>query len=140
MGRPRKISSPAMLKRLWMEYKEWCNNQEVMTHEFSQRNSEFVSKRLKHATTYTIEGFCVYIGMSRSTFYSSYADNENYSDIVTVMREECETDARMKFELGVINPKLAPLWMSKHGYSVKTDTEIQGGVPVIISGEDDLKD
>ena len=37
------------------------------------------------------------------------------------MREECEIDARMKFELGVIDPKLAPLWMSRYGYSAKPE-------------------
>ena len=35
------------------------------------------------------------------------------------MREECEGDAREKFELGYINPKLAGLWMSKYGYNTK---------------------
>ena len=34
---------------------------------------------------------------------------------------ESEVDARHKFELGVIAPKLAPLWMSRHGYSTKTE-------------------
>ncbi len=28
----------------------------------------------------------------------------------------------MKFELGVIDPKLAALWMSRHGYGAKTES------------------
>ena len=43
--------------------------------------------------------------------------------MVTRMREECEVDARMKFELGVIDPRLAGLWMSRHGYSTKVEAE-----------------
>ena len=56
------------------------------------------------------------------------------------MREECEVDARMKFELGVIPPQLAPLWMSKHGYSIKTDNNVNGYVPVMFEGGDQLED
>ena len=56
-----------------------------------------------------------------------------FSDIVTRMREECEVDARMRFELGVIDTKLAPLWMSRHGYSVKQENSsgAGGGVQII---------
>lgn len=140
MGRPRKFKTVKALEEAWEEYKAWCNNQTVLTHEFSSKNSEFVSKELKRSITYTIEGFCVYIGLARSTFYQIYGEDERFSDIVTRMKEECEIDARMKFELGVIDPKLAGLWMSKHGYTTKTDTNVSGSVPVVISGDDELED
>lgn len=39
------------------------------------------------------------------------------------MREECEVDAREKFELSVIPSQLAGLWMSKYGYTSKVDTD-----------------
>ena len=67
----------------------------------------------------TIEGFCAWAGISRSAFYETYG--KQYPDTLTRMREECEIDARMKFELGVIDPKLAPLWMSRYGYSAKPE-------------------
>ena len=56
-----------------------------------------------------------------------------FADTTTRMREECEVDARMKFELGVIDTKLAPLWMSRHGYSTKTESTQadDGGVQII---------
>lgn len=140
MGRPRKFKTVKALEEAWEEYKAWCNNQTVLTHEFSSKNSEFVSKELKRSITYTIEGFCVYIGLARSKFYDTYAEDERFRGIVTRMKEECEIDARMKFELGVIDPKLAGLWMSKHGYTTKTDTNVSGSVPVVISGDDELED
>ena len=90
-------------------------------HDFSAKNSEFVSAKLKRSVTYTIEGFCVWAGIARSNFYGTYAEDDRFRDIVTRMREECEVDARMKFELGVIDTKLAPLWMGRHGYSAKTE-------------------
>lgn len=124
MGRPRKFKTARALEEAWEDFKLWCNNQSVLTHEFSPKNSEFVSKELKRSITYTIEGFCVYVGLARRAFYNSYANDPRYSHIVTRMKEECEIDARRKFELGMIDPKLAALWMSKHGYSTKA--EVQG--------------
>lgn len=124
MGRSRKFKTPDDLKNTWEDYKKYCNNRTVLTHDFSSKNSEFVSAELKRSVTYTIEGFCVYAEISRSTFYSEYSENKRYSDIVTRMREECETDAREKLELGVIPTQLAGLWMSKYGYSTKQDSNV----------------
>lgn len=121
MGRTLKISSKKRMEELWEEYKNECNNQMVLTHDFSSKNSEFVSKELRRSVTYTIEGFCVFVGISRQAFYKTYAENEKYVDIVTRMREECEIDARKKFELQVIPSQLAGLWMSKYGYGIKQE-------------------
>ena len=140
MGRPRHFKTPEELKAAWEWYKADCDNQKVLTHEFSAKNSEFVSKELRRSITYTIEGFCVYIDLSRSTFYEIYGNAEEYSDIVTRIREECEIDARKKFELGVVPSQLAGLWMSKHGYSTKTDNTVTGAVPVVVAGGDLLED
>lgn len=140
MGRSRKFKSARQLEETWEAYKLDCDNQMVLTHDFSSKNSEFVSKELKRSVTYTIEGFCVFAGISRAAFYERYADNETYADIVTRMKEECEVDARKKFELQVIPSQLAGLWMSHYGYTTKTDTNVSGSVPVVISGEDELED
>ena len=125
MGRPRKFDSVEQLEKEWEEYKRHCNNRKVLTHDFSSKNSEFVSKKLTRSVTYTIEGFCVFTGISRASFYEHYAENEEFTDIVTRMREECEIDAREKFELGVIPTQLAGLWMSKHGYTTKAENDLR---------------
>lgn len=137
MGRPRKFRSAKALKEVWEEYKNECDNRMVLTHDFSSKNSEFVSKELQRSVTYTIEGFCVYAGISRSSFYDTYAEDERFSDIVTRMKEECEVDAREKFELGVIPTQLAGLWMSRHGYTTKTDSNIDLEPVMIVN---DLKE
>lgn len=123
MGRPRKIKSVKALEEAWEEYKAWCDEQIVLAHEFSAKNSEFVSAELQRSITYTIEGFCVFIGLARSKFYSTYGEDERFGDTVTRMREECEVDARRKFETGQIPTQLAGLWMSNYGYTTKTDTK-----------------
>ena len=132
MGRPRRFKTAKALSEAWEEYKAWCDSREVLAHEFSAKNSEFVSEKLTRKVTYTIEGFCVWAGLPRQSFYATYADSERFCDIVTRMREECEVDARMKFELGEIDTRLAPLWMSKHGYSTKPEERAdEGGVQIV---------
>ncbi len=140
MGRARKFRSVKALEEAWEAFKLDCDNQIVLTHDFSSKNSEFVSKDLKRSVTYTIEGFCVFAGISRTSFYENYANDEHYADTVTRMREECEVDARKKFELQIIPSQLAGLWMSNYGYSMKNDSNIIGSIPVVISGDDKLED
>lgn len=130
MGRPRIFQTSGDLRAAWELYKTSCDHQSVLTHEFSAKNSEFVSKQLRRSVTYTIEGFCVFVDMSRSAFYSLYAEEAEFLDIVTRMREECEVDARRKFETGAIPSQLAALWMSKHGYSARTESSVSGRVAV----------
>ena len=139
-GRPRHFKTPEEMKAAWDLYRAVCDNQVVLTHEFSAKNSEFVIKELQRAVTYTIEGFCDYIDLSRSSFYSTYGKADGFADIVTRIRESCEVDARKKFELGVVPSQLAGLWMSKHGYSTRTSTNVTGTVPVVITGGDLLED
>lgn len=121
MGRHRKIKSVKALEEAWDGFKHYCDNQNVLTHDFSAKNSEFVSAELKRSITYTIEGFCRYIGITRQSFYVTYGQDPRYADIFTRIREECEVDARRKFELGMIPERLAALWMGRYGYSAKAD-------------------
>lgn len=132
MGRARKFKSVKALEEAWEAYKAHCDEQLVLTHDFSAKNSEFVSAELKRSITYTIEGFCVYSGISRAAFYERYAENDKFADMVTRMKEECEVDARKKLELGVIPTQLAGLWMSRHGYTMKTESSVSGAMPVQI--------
>lgn len=144
IGRPRRFKTARQLEEAWEAYKEYCDNQNVLTHEFSAKNSEFVSKELRRSITYTVEGFCVFIKLPRSDFYATYVNNEKnapkFKDIATRIKEECEIDARRKFELQMIPAQLAGLWMSRYGYTVKNDSNITGSVPVVISGDEALED
>lgn len=138
MGKRLRFKTPEELEETWEMYKDDCDSQMVLTHDFSSKNSEFVSKELKRSITYTIEGFCVFAGIPRSAFYDTYAERKRYSDIVTRMKEECEVDARKKFELQVIPSQLAGLWMSKYGYTTKQDTNVSGSLDIEKTKLDDL--
>lgn len=124
----RKISSPEQMEQLWENYKEYCDNYQVTQTEFSGKESRFVEGTVKKPITYTIEGFCVYIGLARSKFYETYAESEEYRDIVTRMRDESEADVRKKFETGTIPTQLSALWMSKFGYATKQQTDINASM------------
>lgn len=140
MPSPRRFANVQELEETWEAYKQECDHQMVMTHEFSQKNAVFVSQTLQKYATYTIEGFCVYAKLSRTQFYETYDGKEPFADVVTRMKEECEVDARKKFEIGAIPPQLAPLWMGHYGYSAKADNRIAGQLPVVIAGGDCLED
>ena len=124
----RKIESPEQMEQLWEKYKEYCDNYQVTQTEFSGKESRFVEGTVKKPITYTIEGFCVYIGLARSKFYETYADSEEYRDIVTRMRDESEADVRQKFETGTIPTQLSALWMSKFGYATKQQTDVNASM------------
>lgn len=121
MARPKKIKTPKELATKWEEFKQYCDNKTAICHEFSASKGTFISVELNKPITYTIEGFCVYIGILRQDFYDIYANNKKFYDIVTRIREECEIDARRKFEQGTIPTQLSGLWMSKYGYSNKQE-------------------
>ena len=124
----RKIESPEQMEELWEKYKEYCDNYQVTQTEFSGKESRFVEGTVKKPITYTIEGFCVYIGLARSKFYETYAESEEYRDIVTRMRGESEADVRQKFETGTIPTQLSALWMSKFGYATKQQTDVNASM------------
>ncbi len=124
VGRPRRIKTPAEMEKRWEEYKAYCDNQSVLTHEFSAARAEFVSKELRKKITYTIEGFCVFLKISRNAFYSTYGADEKFLDLVSRIREECELDARGKFETGQIPSQLSGLWMSRYGYGTNSSVKV----------------
>ena len=124
----RKISSPEEMEQLWEKYKEYCDNYQVTQTEFSGKESRFVEGTVKKSITYTIEGFCVFIGLARSKFYSTYLEDKDYEDIVTRMRDESEADCRKKFETGCIPTQLSGLWMSKFGYATKQQTDVNASM------------
>lgn len=140
-GRPLKMTVEEM-EECWDAYKERCNNRTVMQTKFMSSVGRFVSEEVPASVTYTIKGFALWIGLSESAFYANYAGDGHpeFAELVSRMRDEVEQDAREKFELGVIPSQLSGLWMSRYGYSTKAETDIKGGMPVVISGENDLED
>lgn len=130
MGRRKKaLIPPEKLAELWEEFKEKCDTKTAAKYDFSAKAAKFVSAEVPQPVSYTIEGFCVFAGIQRQFFYSNYDTNKKYSDIISHIREECEVNVRNNFEQGNIPTQLAPLWMSKFGYSSKPKEAEQEETP-----------
>lgn len=128
----KRINSPKAMEIAWESFKDYCDHRTVTRTEFSQKLSEFVTAVIPAPVTYTIKGFCKFIGMSEANFYITYDKNEKFKSVITRMKEECEVDAREKFENGTINSRLAGLWMSNYGYSTKAETNMEMKNKVVI--------
>lgn len=115
MGKRKACVSVKSLEALWEQYKDHCDHQKVLTYNYSASSRQYVEQELQKCIAYTIEGFCVYAGMSRAAFRDRYEGDPKFTDLVTRMREECEVDAWKKFELQLLPPQLAGRWMERYG-------------------------
>jgi len=144
MGRPRKIGCVEEMWTLWEEYCRKCDShmktESVITKGLTGTTVDHVL--VAAPLTYTKKGFCLHIGITESSFDATYGEDEDYDEFMEMLRMAAEIDARSKFEDGTLNSKLAAIWMGHYdGYSVKTETEAKfsgGGLPIVITGEDDL--
>ena len=124
----RKYKTAAQLANAWRRYKKYCDEYTVTRHTEEDGRARIV--RVSSPITYTIDGFCVHEGITRQAFYRNYASVDPFCDVFEKMRAECEVDARVKFETGRIPSKLAPLWMSRYGYSSKP-TEAESETDIV---------
>lgn len=140
MGRTRRITSPKKMLDLWEEYKQVCDSKTVVRTEFSQKESRFVTSEIPAPVSYTVLGFCLFLGMGRNSLDVTYRTDPRYADVIARIEDECERDVRDKFENRTLPTSLASLWMGKYGYSTKNEQNVKGAVPVVIGGADGLSD
>lgn len=123
VGKPRRFPEPRDLEKAWEDYKEHCNKFEIKVVEFNKYKGKYVERFINKPISPTIKGFAVYSKFTRQSLYDTYKDKEGYCDIFACMQEEVEVISRTLFETGQLPTQIAPLWMSKHGYSNKQVTE-----------------
>lgn len=125
--------TPKSMAEAWEKYKVYCDSQTAIRTEFSQKTSEFVTATIPAPITYTVKGFCIHNGITEQNFYATYNKNERFESVIARMKEECEIDARRKFENNTINSRLAGLWMSNYGYTTKAESkdEIRSSVVIV---------
>jgi hypothetical protein len=128
---PKKHLTKYYLVKLWEEYKDYCNNKTTVKTAFSAKEGRSIEGVVSTPISFTIEGFCLYIGLNRKNFYETYDNLEEYRYITTRIREEVEQDAREKFETETLPSKLAGLWMSRYeNYNNKQDINVNGSMSV----------
>ena len=129
----RRFKKPEDMWMAWESYKEECDNETVVTTAFSQKEAAFVSAEVPHPTTYTLKGFVSSIGMTEQNFNATYEKKSTFESVIARMKLECELDARKKFEKGVIEPRLAGLWMSNYGYTTNVDNKVEADMSLNIT-------
>lgn len=140
MNTSRKWNTPEELYEDWLKFCQECDENVDYRTEFSQKLADFVTKKVPSPMTYTIKGFVAWADMTEQNFYKTYGEDSKFESVIARVRLDCENDARKKFENGSINSRLAGLWMSNYGYTTKTESNVTGAVPVVISGGEELKD
>ena len=130
-GRTFKTSSD-MLKA-WEAYKEQCDNATVVQTTFSQKDGKYITEKIPHPITYTLKGFALSAGMTENNFYETYRNKEEFGLVIACMKEECETDARSKFENGTIDSRLAGLWLSRYGYTTNVEQKVDADMTLNVS-------
>lgn len=131
-----KVNGKTLGEAIWekfLEYKDDCNSRTVTRTEFSQRESRFVTAVIPAPVSCNMKGFCNYVGMTEQNFYQTYAKRKGIESVIARIKEECELDAREKFENGTINSRLAGLWMSNYGYTTKSESkeEVKNSVVIV---------
>lgn len=128
----KKKLTPKTMRETWEEFKAYCDSKTVIRTEFCQKSGEFVTAVIPAPVTHTIKGYCAYIGMTEANFYATYDKNPKFELVIARMKNECEVDAREKFENGTINSRLAGLWMSHYGYTTKAESKEEVKNTVVI--------
>lgn len=139
MARKRLFKNAEALAEAWEKYKVFCDNKTVIRTEFSQKLGEFITATIPHPVTYDICGFCSWAGTTRQNFYATYAKKSSFDTVIACMKEDCERDARQKFENGTVPSQLAGLWMSNFGYTTKekVDSDVDMDLNITVDYGDD---
>lgn len=111
----RRFSKKRMAE-LWEAYKVKCDHNTKVQTDFSQREGRHITSLVPSPISYTIKGFCSFIGLTEQGFYATYNRDPRFESVIVRMKEECEISARRLFETGEIPSQLSTLWMGNFGY------------------------
>lgn len=139
--------TPDEIAKKWEKYKLKCDNNVKRRQKTVKtvgddgvEHKEIVKWDELAPLTYTVDGFCVFLPLSRR-LWGQYREHEDYQEICEMIDDECKTNARARFEDGTLNTRLAGIWLGRYPeYRTQQETKISGGVPVVITGESELED
>jgi len=85
-GRDKLFSEPSLLWESAKEYFQWVDNNPVLKEDYVGKDAERVDRKLQRP--YTLAGFCVYIGASRSWWnaFKKEATND-FLEVITRIEE-----------------------------------------------------
>lgn len=140
MARKRVIPSVKVMAEKWEEFKNACDTKVRVVTSVSKKTGEIVEASMPCPVTYTLKGFCLYVGITEQALNATYWSDPKFFELLSRMKMECEIDAREKFEQGYIDPKLAALWMGHFGYTTKAEAKVDTRLEDEKSKLDDILD
>ena len=78
MGQRGSIKSPMQMLKQWEKYKERCDNRDIVVFDHNKKTGDYDVNEIIRSVTYTIEGFAVFLGMTKQNFYSTYSKNPKF--------------------------------------------------------------
>lgn len=97
------ILLPEDLKKLSIEYFEWCDEHPIKKMDFKGKDATKVHYEL--ARPYTIQGLCIYCNIASKTFYN-YEVQDEYIQIVTHIRQIIYSQKFEGAAVGIFNPNI----------------------------------
>ena len=138
-----KFRTPKSMWDAWCDYKVDCDGRTKKQTTFSQREGRHITEEVPAPVSYSIRGFCVWIGMTEQNFYATYKDSnkDKFECVIARMLTECEIDTKEKLETARIEPRLAGLLLSKYGYSTTVEQKTDfTNIDKLIEGIDRMAD
>lgn len=125
-GRPRVFETEEDFQIAAMEYFKWNEENPYLREKSFASEGKILVHEEKVMRPLTIEGFCIYCGIARSTFYE-YCEKPQFSDITTRVRDLIENYQFSGAASGFFN---ANIIARKLGLSEKSETRIIEDQPI----------
>lgn len=98
-GSPKKFTPKELIEE-FVAYSDFCYNNPIMVAQLYQKTGELIN--VPKARVMTIKGFCLYAGMTESTF-AFYLKDELYAEICEIIRDAIYNNKYEGAVAGVFN-------------------------------------
>jgi len=102
LGRPRAFNSPEELLERCIDYFKWVDDNPIEEQKIFHSNGETTKDTVSKQKPYTVRGMCLYIGISRDTWYS-YAKKGSFSDICAYIEDHIYNQKLEGASAGIFN-------------------------------------
>lgn len=129
-GRDMIFANPDILWEEAMGYFKWVDENPIMSYEWNGKDP--VKCDLEKARAYSLKGLCLYLGVHEQYFNSTISTREDFSHVVSRIRDIIFTQ---KFELAAAGLLNHIIIVRDLGLVEKQETAMPTGLELIIKGK-----
>jgi hypothetical protein len=122
-GRNPKFDKPETLWEACLEYFGWVENNPLYEMKAFHASGKVVTKELPKMRAMTIGGLCIFLDMSRETWFSYYSKKEGFIDITKKVEDIIRDQKFSGAAADLLNPNIIARDL---GLRDKTETEHTG--------------